>query len=420
MAYIPGKINFQISGNTSGTSASISSGTMVFAGGNNITLSQHSSNSNAITIVGGSAGSHTFGMSNLGNVAGTNGVVSGSNVRVLFAGGNNITLSQQINSGSATLTIVGPPMFDAGVSNIGNTAGVTGTNTNGLFLVGGNNVTLSQSTNVSGAYVSINAGGGIALAGGGTTYATGTANISAAGGALTIASTTGQGLNFSVPATSQIIGTNGISMSSSSESISIGLDLPKRWHELYVRPTLTNITNLTAINGRPIFQPFFNQGNLSINQMDIELSRSTSGSNLFTIRAGIFSYVNDTQVSLLASLSNSYSNTLTASVSGIVRLAVSNFNITTFAPGEYVMGMLFTAAATASMNYSLRGGSTLPVQYIQPGSDLYIISGSNAGIPFLGRYTTTTASMPASLAASQLFGFGTATSVQAINWWQAI
>ncbi len=54
---------------------------------------------------GGAAGSQTLGMSNLGNTAGTSGVVSGSAVQFLLAGGNNITLSQSINGASATISV---------------------------------------------------------------------------------------------------------------------------------------------------------------------------------------------------------------------------------------------------------------------------------------------------------------------------
>lgn len=147
----------QISGNTSGATAMLSEGTVVFAGGNNITLSQ---NMNSITIsapnaiaqtnqtlgfygtgnttqsssgtfdarsmtfnglgdmsVGFSNGSiqlsspvqtvesQSIGMSNLGNTSGTTGVASGGQVRFVLVGGNNITLSQSLNGASGTITI---------------------------------------------------------------------------------------------------------------------------------------------------------------------------------------------------------------------------------------------------------------------------------------------------------------------------
>src|SRR6266536_5902356 len=108
MTYLPplngGRINATISGNTAGVGSLVSSGTLSLAGGNNITLSQ---NGNAITISGGAAGgaTNTFGMSNVGNTSGTSGVVSGSALQFVFAGGNNVTLSQSLNASSGTITI---------------------------------------------------------------------------------------------------------------------------------------------------------------------------------------------------------------------------------------------------------------------------------------------------------------------------
>lgn len=81
--------------------------------------------------------SQTLGISNLGNTSGTSGVISGGQVQMLFAGGDNITLSQSINGASATITISGataaaaPVNFSAGTtsSNIGS---VVFSNSNGV------------------------------------------------------------------------------------------------------------------------------------------------------------------------------------------------------------------------------------------------------------------------------------------------
>lgn len=63
--------------------------------------------------------SNTVGMSNLGNTSGTSGVVSGTGIQFLFAGGPNITLSQSIDGQSATLTISG------GAGGAGNTGSIS-------------------------------------------------------------------------------------------------------------------------------------------------------------------------------------------------------------------------------------------------------------------------------------------------------
>ena len=139
-------IDVTIAGNTAGTLALISSGTLTLAGGNNLTLSQ---DGNVITISGGN--SYSAGMSNLGNTSGTTGLVS---QRLAFVGSGNITLIQSVNAGSATLSISGSQsqqtqniirQINAGGNTSGTVAGITsGT----LTIAGGNNITVSQAGNV--------------------------------------------------------------------------------------------------------------------------------------------------------------------------------------------------------------------------------------------------------------------------------
>jgi hypothetical protein len=98
----------------SATSATV--GRLAFTASNGLTLTLSTSNNGNHTVIGSytvptvTAGSDTAGISNLGNTAGTSGVVSGDQIRVLFAGGDNITLSQSLDAGnkSATITILGP------------------------------------------------------------------------------------------------------------------------------------------------------------------------------------------------------------------------------------------------------------------------------------------------------------------------
>lgn len=100
-------------------------------------------------------------------------------------------------------------------------AGYANVSSGTLTLAGGNNITLSQNGNavtISGGA----GGGGIALANSQTTYTSGTANLTVAGGAMTIASTTGQSFNFSVPQTSSLSATGAVSLSTNGSTISIG------------------------------------------------------------------------------------------------------------------------------------------------------------------------------------------------------
>jgi hypothetical protein len=148
-------VDVTIGGNSTSAGAGyvlISSGTVTLAGASNITLSQ---NGNAISFVGRG---FSAGVSSGGNTAGTTGTVGNG---LLFIGGTNITLSQSSAAGGATVTIDGPNIplpptpFSAGVSTGGNTAGNTGVVTTEVVFAGGNNITLSQSTAGAGITITI-------------------------------------------------------------------------------------------------------------------------------------------------------------------------------------------------------------------------------------------------------------------------
>jgi hypothetical protein len=171
-------IGVGITGNTAGVPNTVSSGTLVLGGGNNITLSQ---NGQSISIIGGAGGNFSAGVSNIGNTLGNTGVTG---TQLVLAGGNNVTLSQFTSPSGATVT------FSAANQSVqtqnainasmgGNTSGALALVSSGtLFLAGGNNVTLSQNGNsvtisantAAAANLSVSAGttsgafGGITLA----------------------------------------------------------------------------------------------------------------------------------------------------------------------------------------------------------------------------------------------------------------
>jgi len=138
-------VNASITGNTAGTAAVISSGTMYLAGGNNITLSQ---SQNTISINGGAgAGAFAAGVSNIGNTSGNTKTVSN---QVVLAGGNNITLSQSTNAGGATVTVSAPNQSVQTqnlVSVQGSTGDISFGNANGITF-GGNASTVTASYTV--------------------------------------------------------------------------------------------------------------------------------------------------------------------------------------------------------------------------------------------------------------------------------
>ena len=151
-------------GNTAGAT-SAGTGSIILAGGPNITLSgATAAGGMTVSISGMATGANTLGMSNLGNTLGTSGVATGSAVQFVWAGGNNVTLSQSINGSSGTITIsafnqsVQTQGFLNSISVLGNTRGATSAGTGSIILAGGNNVTLSGSTAAGGMTLTVIAG----------------------------------------------------------------------------------------------------------------------------------------------------------------------------------------------------------------------------------------------------------------------
>jgi hypothetical protein len=130
-------------GNTSNTSGVVT-GEFILAGGNNITLSASTGAGGVMSVTVSGANEMPLGISNIGNTSGSSGLMTG---QLVFAGGNNVTLSQSTVAGqSATMTISAAPEMPVGISNIGNTSGTSSMLTGQLVLAGGNNITLSLST----------------------------------------------------------------------------------------------------------------------------------------------------------------------------------------------------------------------------------------------------------------------------------
>jgi trimeric autotransporter adhesin len=139
--------------------------------------------SNASTISIG-ANAAAISLSAGGNsTSGAGGYSNVSSGTLLLAGGNNITLSQA----GASLTISGANEMPVGISTQGNTAGSTGLMTGQYVLVGGNNITLSQST-VAGQSATLSIIGG---AGGGGIGAISAPGGSATSGTVSFANANG-------------------------------------------------------------------------------------------------------------------------------------------------------------------------------------------------------------------------------------
>ena len=206
-------LTVQAGGNTTGTTAYISSGTMQLAGGAGITLSQIG---NAITFEGGGGGGFSGGVGTGGNTAGQVGL-TGS--QLVFAGGNNVTLSQSNNTAGGTVTISAGNAFSAGVSTGGNAVGTTGVTNPTLVLAGGTNITLSQATGTAGATVTISASQPyVAVSAGGNSTSVGAGFVLISTGTLVLAG----GNNITLSQNGQSITISANTVAAATLSVSAG------------------------------------------------------------------------------------------------------------------------------------------------------------------------------------------------------
>lgn len=421
-----GRINASVGGNSTSAGAGyslVSSGTMLLAGGNNITLSQ---NGSAITISGANAPSGSINFSagttsaNLASVSfnNANNISFGLNAGVITAsaagggvglansqttytngtanlveGGGAITIAsganqslrfsvpaQSLISATGALSIstngntisIGAPAFSAGMSTIGNTAGTAGTASNQVVFAGGNNITLSQSTGVGGNTISIVGGGGgagVALANSQTTYTNGTVNLSEGGGAITIASGTGQRYSFSVPAQSSLSVTGALSISRNASTISIGAPA--------FSAGMSTLGNTAGVTGTASNQVIFAGGNNITLSQSVGAGGNTvsiSGANQSNQNLSLYAAGNTTQnSSTVVNASNLSFNGL-----GGVSVGYSNGSIQiSGASGGGGGGAGGVAIANAQTTYT-NGTANL----VEGGGAITIASGANQSLRF--------------------------------------
>ena len=404
---------------------------LVLIGGNNITLSgSTNAGSMSLTISAGAggAGSNTLGMSNIGNTAGTTGVISGSALQYIFAGGNNITLSQSIMSNSATVTISGGASSNqvAGMSNIGNTSGTTGVvSAQGIHILfaGGNNITLSQSLMSNSATITISAAA-TGLAGFNTIGMSNLGNTTGTTGVLT--QSQWQYL---------LAGGNNITLSQSLMSNSVTLTisgLPPGaqsmpfWQNMGVNGSATDAMAQTAItyNQLHVFQLDIGNnifaGNMTVKTVLVDLTGSIATTvPSYTVSAyfGIYTINASTALSLL------YSASVSFGTSGSSPGATSFSHQSLINGKRYLTmdGTLFTGISGFALSQALYYGAVLyrsssTSATLQMYGAILGESGQRSGtmgaasvnntylgaMPYMGVYGTTTIGMPSSIGSQQL------------------
>jgi len=215
---------------------------------------------------------------NAGGYAGTN------------TSGNNASLT--LNSNGLTISVAAPGAanYSIGVSNLGNTAGNTGITGTRIVFVGTNNISLSQATDANGATISINQTGG---GGGGAMYANlsgNTAgNTTASGSTLnfsginvTLSGTNNSQIAISAPATSSLVGANGVSISSAGSTISVFNQFISSYENLPFINIQTMTLNMASVSHAAVFnvpEP------LSISYLRIPVLMTTNSTTIATTGA---------------------------------------------------------------------------------------------------------------------------------------
>ena len=267
--------------------------------------------------------------------------------------GTNVSGSMTLNSAGLRLDLSAPTPGGGAAINVsagttsGNLQTIVFSNSNGVsFGLNGSTVTASAA---GGA-------GGVAIAASNTTFTSGTVVMSASGGAITINSGA-QSVGFSVPATSSLVGTNGISLSSNGSTISISGVSP--YASRFIYPEANLLTGLSAFgNGSMSIQYVPFDGYVTATRLDALVSWS-AGSSAAANTAGIamtmFAGIYTRNASTLQSVSSattqqtltyaSNTSNYTGINSAIRAISVPmNINMT---PGEYYVGFGFSTSASS-------------------------------------------------------------------------
>lgn len=368
--------------------------------------------------------SQSIGMSNVGNTSGTTGVASGGQVRFVFAGGNNITLSQSLNGASGTITISAPNLgagaMSAGVSNLGNSAGATGVTGTQLVLVGSNNITLSQTTGANGGTVSIigGAGGGFSAGvstGGNTAGATGvsgTQMVLVGSGVMSLSQTTGANGNtvsINAPATSSLVGASGISVSTNGSTISVYQPNRSKFYPFNDIPIVTGQQGQATLHIAPLHFPNVQHDRVALG---LQISNATNSSNSITISAWVGLYTqNASSISLISSTSGSTNFTGSGTVGayssyGGPRLFTIPWT-NTITEGDYYFGIVVRTTTGGGAGHTV---SQLCVSKFTNSAWSGILGdAATATAQYqlgLGVYTVSTSGIPASIAFTQINGSG--------------
>lgn len=420
-----GGVDVVIGGNTSGATASVSSGTLFLAGGNNVTLSQ---NGQSITISGGTIAGQPVNFS-AGTTSSALGSVVFSNSNAMSFGLNGSTITGSFSQSAQTqasgnivgsgftstttagsvlvgtqnsaglsvgvpawLTAAGGGGFSGGVSTGGGTSGNTGTYSGQIIFAGGNNITLSVSSGAAGAQTITISGANLGGAQTGisgvivsnTTYTSGTVSFSNANG-ITFGSSAGQAITASYNSTqfagtgSSITGNASITLNSAGIAFN-GTNLAGVGTSITGRASITMNSAGIAFNGSALAGTSTGATNASVtlNSSGIAISvAAPGGGGGWQLSAGASSQSTGT---IVFSNSNNVSFGLStgAAAAGTV---TGSYALNVSAPGgtsNALSGITFTNSGGVSFGLSTGAGvGTLSAAVATTAA--YYFSGNTTG-----------------------------------------
>lgn len=453
----PSSIGVSTGGGTSGNTG-IYSGQVIFAGGNNITLSVSSAAGGAqtITISGANAGGAQTGISSLivSNTTYTSGAVSFSNANGATFGssaGQAITLSYTVPTQASFFALGNTTQNSSSVLSFsalsfdglgGNTVGysngsiqISGVTTAGLisaFKVSGgassvsataltfsnsNNVTFGLSTGASAGTMTASYALNVSAAGGTSNALSGITFSNLNGISFGLSTGAGVGtLTASVPATSSISGTGFLSVSVNGSTISLGV--PGTTESVWV-PYFGSQTPVQIGNGTIQIFPANMDLNFSASRADIYASVSGATIALSTYAGTFSAYVgiytrNASTLSLASSGSQSYSFSNSSNLNTTAFTGVRNLSVPINVNGSPQDAWIAVMTQTASANTNAWTASNLMI----PGNaaPLAGLIGSSANasqqqILGLGVFSVSSAALPSSIAFNAIQGTGSAAAM---------
>ena len=411
------------------------------SGGSSTFQTLNFANSNGITFSnsGGSVIASHNGLTSQSNQAFSASGGSSAFQTLNFANSNGLTFSNSGGSVIASYTVPTQTNQTVGFYASSQTTGQSSSSTfdaRSMSFVGAGGISVGASNGsliFSGA-TGGGGGGGVAFANSQTTYTSGTVSLREGGGAITIASNTGQRIDISVPAVSSIYGTNGISISTNGSSISIQKDYNKTWEvmPLYSAVAVYSTASANTLAFMPLYPPdnYTFSGVQMLGSFQTASATNASYAASHTISYALYS-VNQTattmsrlgssSLAILVSGSSNARGAFTISYDGASSVTSSSLGTALFTAlagqkimnfllassmmdgGAYALGVAYSSTSTNAA--PLSAVSFNQIRYLSNISAFGVLDGTNVaatansylpdGVPFV--YSVTSGGWPSTI-----------------------